>query len=87
MYFQVPLENRQAQSDYRVDQLRLKRGNVIEQRSRNQIVVDIRTSTIADIVVAEESAELTQVAALSAYSDARVSLDQVLGETIEKTIF
>ena len=123
-YFQALLENRQAQGDYGVDQLQLKQGNLMDQRSLNQIVVDISnqviavrqararyvqatashalqsqlldqtqqmfnfgTATIADVVTAQASllnAELTEVSALAAYSDARVSLDQVLGETLER---
>jgi len=124
VYFQAPLQNRQAQGDYGVDQLQLKQGDLMERRSLNQIVVDISnqeialrqararyvqatasralqsdllnatqqmfnfgTATIANVVAAEASlltAELTEVSALSAYSDARVSLDQVLGETLER---
>lgn len=124
VYFQAPLQNRQAQGDYGVDQLQLKQGDVTQQRSLNQIVVDISnqlialrqararyaqaitshelqsqllnatqqmfnfgTATIADVVAAQANlltAELTEVSALSAYGNARVSLDQVLGETLDK---
>ena len=124
VYFQGTLGNRQAQGDYGVDQLQLKQGSLVEQRSLNQIVVDISnqvtalrqararyvqatagralqadlldktqqmfnfgSATIADIVTAEAgllNAELTEVSALSAYGDARVSLDQVLGDTLAK---
>lgn len=123
-YLTAPLENRQAQGDYGVDQLQLQQGNLMERRSMNQIVVDISNQVIAlrqsraryteaassralqtellektrqmfnfgaatihEVVSAETSllnAELTEVGALSAYSDARVSLDQVLGETLDK---
>ncbi len=44
------------------------------------------TARIADVVAAQQSvlaAESAEVAALSAYSHARISLDQVLGETLE----
>jgi outer membrane protein len=123
-YFQVPLENRQAQGDYGVDQLQLKQGTLIKQRSMNQIVVDISnqvialrqararytqattrralqsellakvqqlfnfgSATLGDVLAAESAlldAELTEVSALSAHKHARISLDQVVGETLEK---
>ena len=44
------------------------------------------TAAIADVVAAQQSllaAESTEVASLSAYQHARISLDQVLGETLE----
>lgn len=44
-------------------------------------------STIDDVITAQRSladAQIAEVAALSIYSHARISLDQVLGETLEK---
>jgi len=42
---------------------------------------------ITDLITAEEAlvaAQAAEITALSSYSHARVSLDQVLGETLEK---
>jgi len=44
-------------------------------------------STVADVITAEQAlvtAQAAEITALSSYSHARVSLDQVLGETLEK---
>ncbi|MBZ5609058.1 MAG: TolC family protein [Acidobacteriia bacterium] len=53
---------------------------------KEQQMFSFGTAKIADVVAAQQSllaAESTEVAALSAYSHARISLDQVLGETLE----
>jgi outer membrane protein TolC len=44
-------------------------------------------STVADVITAEQAlvaAQAGEITALSSYSHARVALDQVLGETLEK---
>ncbi len=44
------------------------------------------TATITDVVTAQRAliaAESTEVSSLSAYSHARIALDQVLGDTLE----
>ncbi len=53
---------------------------------KEQQMFSFGTARIADVVAAQQSllaAESTEVAALSAYSHARISLDEVLGETLE----
>jgi outer membrane protein len=53
---------------------------------KEQQMFSFGTATIADVVAAQQSllaAESTEVASQSAYQHARISLDQVLGETLE----
>ena len=118
------VHNRQAQGDYGIDQLQYVQTLVSDQRSTNQIVVDISNqlsalrqsraryqaardtrvldeqllaserkkfsygiSTFNDIITDQrslEAAQLAELSALATYVHARVSLDQVLGETLEK---
>ena len=52
---------------------------------KEQQMFSFGTATIADVVAAQQSllaAEATEVGSLSAYQHARISLDQVLGETL-----
>jgi len=54
---------------------------------KEQQMFSFGTATIADVVAAQQSllaAESTEVSSLSAYQHARISLDQVLGETLDK---
>jgi len=53
---------------------------------KEQQMFSFGSATIADVVAAQQSllsAESTEVASQSAYQHARISLDQVLGETLE----
>lgn len=119
----APLNNRQAQGDYGIDQLQLRQSDVSDQRINNSIVVDISrqsialrqsrarysqavntrqlqeellkaeqakfsygTSTISNVIVIQRAlvvAQTSEVTAAAAYARARVSLDQVLGQTLE----
>jgi outer membrane protein len=121
--FQAPFGNRVAQSDYEIDQLQIKQGDLVTRRNMNQLVVDISSATVAvrqsraryaqavstrmlqedllekeqqkfslgsstiDAIIAAErvlaASQYTEVATRSAYSRARVALDQVLGQTLE----
>jgi outer membrane protein len=121
--FQAPFGNRVAQSDYEIDQLQIKQGDLVNRRSMNQLVVGISSATVAvrqsrvryaqavstrmlqedllekeqqkfslgsstiDAIIAAErvlaASQYTEVATRSAYSRARVALDQVLGQTLE----
>ena len=120
----IPLRNRQAQSDYGIDQLQYRQSQVSSQRDTNQIVVDISNqlsalrqsrakysaakdtrilqeellaserkkfsygiSTFNDIISDQRvlvDAQISELNAAITYARARVSLDQVLGETLEK---
>ena len=122
--FQGSIGNHIAQGDYGIDQLQLRQGDLIEQRTMNQLVVDVSnqmvalrqararysaavntrtlqeqllekeqqkfslgSSTINDLIAAQRtltSAQTAEVGSLAIYSRARVGLDQVLGETLEK---
>jgi outer membrane protein len=122
--FSIPLNNRQAQGDYGIDQLQYRQAQMTTQRDTNQIVVDISNqlsalrqsrakyaaaketralneellsserkkfsygiSTFNDIIIDQRvlvTAQLAEVSAMVTYARARVSLDQVLGETLEK---
>jgi outer membrane protein len=122
--FSAPLNNRQAQGDYGIDQLQYRQSQVRSQRDLNQIVVDISNqvsalrqsraryaaardtrmlqeqllesdrkkfsygiATFNDIVIDQRTlaaAQISEVNALGDYARARVSLDQVLGETLER---
>lgn len=119
----APLENRQAQADYGIDQIQLRQGAVQSKRDQNQIAVDISNQVIAlkqararyniavesrelqsELLKAEQEkfsfgkatitglitaqrgmvvAQTTEIGALTTYAHARVSLDQVLGETLD----
>jgi outer membrane protein len=46
-YFQAPLNNRQSQADYGVEQLQLKQGDVSSMRDRNAILVEISNEMLA----------------------------------------
>ena len=125
IYLAIPLNNRQAQGDYGVDQLQLRQSEVSGQRDNNQIVVDISnqmsavrqarsrysaaantralqehvvgrglakrclrrgSATLNELVTDQRNlatARLSEITAMSTYAHARVSLDQVLGETLE----
>ena len=122
--FQGSINNRIAQGDYGVEQLQLRQGDLLSQRSRNQLMVDVAnqvvalrqarsrysvavetralneqllakeqqrfslgSSTIENVIAVQRTlatAQQAEVAAMATYSRARVSLDQVLGETLEK---
>jgi outer membrane protein len=124
IYLSIPLNNRQAQGDYGVDQLQLRQSQISGQRDNNQIVVDISnqmsalrqararysaaantralqeqllesdqkrfasgSATLTDLVTDQRNlaaAQLSEITAMTSYAHARVSLDQVLGETLEK---
>ena len=124
IYLSIPLNNRQAQGDYGVDQLQLRQSDVSGQRDNNQIVVDISnqmsalrqararysaatntrtlqeqlldadqkrfasgSATLNDVVTDQRNlatAQLSEITAMATYAHARVALDQVLGETLEK---
>jgi outer membrane protein TolC len=45
--FQAPLRNRLSQSDYGIDQLQLKQGDLVNRRNQNQLVVDISNAMVA----------------------------------------
>jgi outer membrane protein len=47
LYFSGLLKNHVAQADYGIDQLQIVQGNLMEQRTRNQLVVDISNQIIA----------------------------------------
>ena len=120
----IPLNNRQAQGDYGIDQLQYRQLQVSTQRDMNQIVVDVSNqlsalrqsrakyaaarqtrvlqeellaaerkkfsygiSTFNDIIIDQRvlvTAQISEVNAAATYARARVSLDQVLGESLEK---
>jgi outer membrane protein len=121
--FNIPLWNRQAQSDDAIDQLQLRQGDLVERRNMNAIVVAISNQMTAlrqarsryrqavdgralqeqllgkeqqmfsfgaalpsDVVTARANlltAQLTELQAITAYGNAKVALDQVLGETLD----
>ncbi|HYL37148.1 MAG TPA: TolC family protein [Bryobacteraceae bacterium] len=74
-------------------QARLRYSQASDSRTLQQELVEkvqqmfsFGTATIADVVAAQQSllaAQSTEVASSSAYMHARISLDQVLGETLE----
>jgi hypothetical protein len=75
---------RQARAQYSqaVDSRALQQ----ELLEKEQQMFSFGTAQIGDVVAAQQSllaAQATEVGALSAYSHARISLDQVLGETLE----
>ncbi len=75
-------------------QARARYANAAESRilqqqlfENSQQSFNLGASTINDLITTEQSlvtAQAAEITALSAYSHARVSLDQVLGETLEK---
>ncbi len=117
------LRNRQAQADYGIDQLSLRQSELENQRSLNQVAVDVANQVVGlqqarvrylaavknrvleeQLLEAEQkkfslgasttflvvqqqrdlaTAQSTEVAALAAYSNARVGLDQTLGTTLQ----
>jgi len=121
--FSGTIQNRAGQADYGIDQLQLRQGDLVDRKSRNDMVVAISNQAIAvrqaglryrnavatrelqqvllekeqqkfqlgsssvDLVIAAEriltSSQYAEIAALSAYSHARVALDQTLGTTLE----
>lgn len=74
-------------------QARLRYSQATESRALQQELLEkeqqmfsFGTATIADVVAAQQTllaAQSTEVASASAYMHARISLDQVLGETLE----
>ena len=46
-FFQAPVENRQAQADYAVDQLTLRQTELQNQKDANQVQVDVMNSVVA----------------------------------------
>ncbi len=121
--FVPTLRNRQAQSDYAVDQLTYRQSQLQTTRDLNQLVVDVSNQLTAvqqarvryaaavksrvleqqlldaeqkkfslgasttELVVQQQrdlaTAQSTEVGALVAYSNARVSLNQTLGTTLQ----
>jgi len=74
------------QARLRYSQASDSRALQAELLEKEQQMFSFGTATIADVVAAQQSllaAESTEVASLSAYQHARISLDQVLGETLE----
>jgi outer membrane protein len=47
VFFQAPLNNRQAEADYGIDQLQLRQTQLSAQKSINQVVVDVSNNVIA----------------------------------------
>jgi outer membrane protein TolC len=121
--FSIPINNRFAQADYGIDQLKFRQGELQSQRDQNQILVDVSSAVSAlrqararydaargtrllqeQLLAAERqksgaaafnaimvdqralmAARISEMGAVSSYVHARVSLDQVLGETLEKS--
>ncbi len=121
-FFAPTLRNRQAQADFAIDQLSLRQSELEDQRSLNQVSVDVANQVVGlqqarvryqaavknrvleqQLLEAEQkkfslgasttflvvqqqrdlaTAQSTEVAALVAYSNARVALDQTLGTTL-----
>jgi outer membrane protein len=46
-FIQVPLQNRQAQADYGIDQLQLRQSQLSDQKSISQVQVDLLSSVVA----------------------------------------
>lgn len=124
-YLAPTLRNRTAQADYAIDQLNLRQSELENQRSTNQIAVDVSNQVIGlqqarvryqaavqnrileqQLLQAEQkrfslgasttflvvqqqrdlaTAQSSEVAALVAYSNARVTLDQTLGTTLDSS--
>jgi outer membrane protein TolC len=119
----VPIRNRQAQADYGIDELQLRQTELMNQKTFNQLGVDVMNAVIAlrqtrgryeaavqnrileeKLLDAEQrkmklgsstpynvvqqqrdlsTAQSTELAALVSYTNARVSLDQTMGTTLE----
>ncbi len=74
------------QARLRYSQASDSRGLQQELLEKEQQMFSFGTATIADVVAAQQSllaAQATEVSSLSAYQHARISLDQVLGETLD----
>ncbi len=122
-YLAPTLRNRIAQSDYAIDQLTLRQTELQNQRSTNQIAVDVSNQVVGlqqarvryqaavknrileqQLLEAEQkrfslgasttflvvqqqrdlaTAQSSETAALVAYSNSRVTLDQTLGATLD----
>ncbi len=122
-YLAPTLRNRVAQSDYGIDQLTLRQTELVNQRSTNQIAVDVSNQVVGlqqarvryqaavknrileqQLLEAEQkrfslgasttflvvqqqrdlaTAQSSEIAALVAYSNSRVTLDQTLGATLD----
>jgi len=122
-FFSATLRNRQAQSDYGIDQLQLRQTQLTNQKDLKQAQVDVLNAVIAlrqararydaavknrvlgqQLLDAEQkkfalgastpynviqqqrdlvAAQSSEVTALATYRNARVSLDQTLGTTLE----
>jgi outer membrane protein TolC len=123
IYFNPTFRNRQAQADAGIDQLSLRQQELENQRTTNQVFVDVSNQTVGlqqariryqaavknrileeQLLSAEQkkfslgasttynvvqqqrdlvAAQSTEVAALVAYSNARIALDQTLGTTLK----
>jgi outer membrane protein len=123
-FLSATLRNQTAQADYAIDQLQLRQSELLNQRDRNEIVVDVSNqvtglqqarvryeaaaknrvleqqlleaeqkrfslgASTTFLVVTQQrdlaTAQSNEVAALVAYSNARVSLDQILGTTLDE---
>jgi outer membrane protein TolC len=123
IYFNPTFRNRQAQADQGIDQLSLRQTELENQRTTNQVFVDVSNQTVGlqqariryqaavknrileeQLLSAEQkkfglgasttynvvqqqrdlvAAQSTEVAALVAYSNARIALDQTLGTTLK----
>jgi outer membrane protein len=119
----IPISNRQAQADYGIDELQLRQTELSNQKTFNQVGVDVMNSVIAlrqarsrhqaavqNRILAEQlldaeqkkfrlgsstsynvvqqerdltNAQSVELSALVSYTDARISLDQTLGTTLE----
>lgn len=122
-YISPTLRNRQAQADYAIDQVGIRQTELENQRTVNQVAVDVSNQVIGlqqarvryqaavqnrileqqlldaeqkkfslgasttFLVVQQErdlaAAQSSEIAALVAYSTARINLDQTLGTTLE----
>src|SRR6202042_719069 len=47
VFFQAPINNRQAQADYGIDQLQLRQTQLNTRKSINQVVVDVSNGVVA----------------------------------------
>ena len=123
IFAQAPLENRQAQADYGIDQLQLRQSQLVMQKDLNQAEVDVMNSVVAlrqararyeaaahnrildqQLFDAEQkkfqlgastpynvvqqqrdliAAQSSEIADLVTYRNARISLDQTTGRTLE----
>jgi outer membrane protein len=46
-FFQAPINNRQAQADFGIDQLQLRQSQLTTEKSANQVIVDVSNTVIA----------------------------------------